>query len=201
MELNEFYDNILTSCDEYYKVLAEQKGTEQKLSDLSSYLEQKTEQIKKYGLEQDVCKLLNKKLIDQETYEELISKKEAEERLRMEEEERLRTEEEERLRTEEEERLRKEEEERRRRQKEESDLQRREEEERRRHEEEERRKRELRKKIIKYTLIVLAAIFVISLVYWVITEYVIPFIEENWGWILFGFTVVGYIVYRIKKDD
>lgn len=52
-------------------------------------------------------------------------------------------------------------------------------------------------KAIKYIGIAIA----IGILIWVIVAFVIPWVSENWPWIVLGLVIIGFIVYKIVKDN
>ena len=52
-------------------------------------------------------------------------------------------------------------------------------------------------KVIKYIGIAIA----IGILIWVIVAFVIPWVSENWPWIVLGLVIIGFIVYKIVKDN
>ena len=52
-------------------------------------------------------------------------------------------------------------------------------------------------RVIKYIGIVIAACILI----WVVIAIIIPWVSKNWPWILLGVVVIGFIIYKIVKDD
>ena len=200
MNLKESYNELYSACQTYNELVAEEERTQKMFSDLEIFLQNNRVEIERYGLEPDICQLFNNKDFSISQIQRLIQKKREEEERQKAEERRRRQEEERRRREQEErERARRAEEERRRREQEERERARREEEERRRREEEERerqRKIELRKKIIKWSLILLS----VALVAWVLIRIVIPWIRENYGWVLGGLAVIGFIIYKLTRD-
>lgn len=51
--------------------------------------------------------------------------------------------------------------------------------------------------VIKYIGIAIAACILI----WVVFAIIIPWVSKNWPWILLGAVVIGFIIYKIVKDD
>lgn len=188
MDLIKSYNELYATSKTYNELVVAEKREQKKFADLENFLRQNSDDIKKYGLEAEICKLFNKNAdISIKSIKSLIESKRKEE-----EDRRLREMEEEKRR-----RREREEEERRRREQEEEERRLREERERERLERERlarQREEEQRKKIIKWGLIALAA----AILLWLIISVVIPFVVAYWHFILLGIGVIGFIIYKMS---
>ena len=100
MDLIKSYNELYATSKTYNELVVAEKREQKKFADLENFLRQNSDDIKKYGLEAEICKLFNKNAdISIKSIKSLIESKRKEEedrRLReMEEEERRRREREE----------------------------------------------------------------------------------------------------------
>lgn len=178
MDLIKSYNELYATSKTYNELVVAEKREQKKFADLENFLRQNSDDIKKYGLEAEICKLFNKNAdISIKSIKSLIESKRKEEedrRLReMEEEERRRRE--------------REEEERRRREQEEEERRLREERERERLEQE-RLERQKKIAIIKWVIILIVMV-------------TLTFMSFGIIWILIGFILFKFPNLRNKLSD
>lgn len=81
MDLIKSYNELYATSKTFNELMEEKTQEQKRFSDLEAFLKQNSNEIRKYGLEADICKKIQKNEISIELVESLILAKREEERL------------------------------------------------------------------------------------------------------------------------